>query len=321
MIMTGRGRTLTMIWLVLLALWPVAAPAQDAELALSVDRQELGIAERLRMTLTVTAPTAALVAFPDVAAELEHFSVVTENRASPAAMEDGRQIWRQAYVLAPRQAGETIIPPLTAVVQQTTGDASLRQRELRSETIPVNVITLVPADAAITALRDVAPPVDLSTPMRLTPAWWLAGAVLLLALSGLWLRRRRQPPRQRSQPAHELALAALRTLDPDDQAQVDRFYVRLSDILRRYVLWRFGLEAPRRTTDETLTAMDQAGEMLAQRSEHIGLLLRDFDQVKFGRHRPQGPDMQRALGEVTAFVEATADRNVTVKPSMRPEAP
>ena len=317
--MTGRGGIFSMLWLVLLVLWPAAALAQDANLTLSVDRQELGVAERLRMTLTVTAPAAALIAFPDVAAELEHFTVVAENRASPVAMDDGRQIWRQAYVLAPRQAGETIIPPLTAVVQQTIADAGLRQRELHTEAVPVNVITLVPADAAITALRDVAPPVDLKTPMRLTPVWWLAGAVLLLALSGLWLWRRRRTPRQRPRPAHELALAALRALDPDDQTQVDRFYVRLSDILRRYVLWRFGLEAPRRTTDEMLPALSQAGAMLAQRSERIGMLLRDFDRVKFGRHRPRGPDMQRALNDVRDFVEATADRSVTVQPSMQAE--
>ena len=310
-----------MLWLVLLVVWPAAVSAQDAELTLSVGRQELGVAERLRMTLTVTAPAAALVAFPDVAAELAHFSVVAENRASPAAIDDGRQVWRQAYVLAPRQTGETVIPPLTAVVQQTIVDAGLRQRELHTEAVPVKVITLVPADTAITALRDVAPPVELTTPIRPTTVWWLAGAALLLALSGLWLWRRRWTPRQRPRPAHELALAALRALDPDDQTQVDRFYVRLSDILRRYVLWRFGLEAPRRTTDETLAAMGRAGVTLAQRSERIGVLLRDFDRVKFGRHRPRGPDMQRALGEVTAFVEATADRNVTAQPSMRPEAP
>ncbi len=310
-----------MLWLILLLIWPAVVWAQDAELTVSVDRQELGVAERLRMTLTVMAPAAALVAFPDVAAELEHFSVVTENRPSPIATDDGRQLWRQAYVLAPRQAGEVVIPPLTAVVQQTVGDAGLRQRELRTTAVPVNVITLVPADAAITALRDVAPPVALTTPMRLSPVWWLAGAALLLALTGLWFWRRRWTPRQQAQPAHELALAALRALDPNDQAQVDRFYVRLSDILRRYVLWRFGLEAPRRTTDETLAAMSHAGETLAQRSERIGILLRDFDRVKFGRHRPQGPDMRHALGEVMAFVEATADRNVTVQPSMQPETP
>lgn len=319
--MTRRRGALSILWLVLLVLWPATALAQDAELTLSVDRQELGVAERLRMTLTVMAPAAALVAFPDVAAALEHFSVVTENRSSPAATDDGRQIWRQAYVLAPRQAGETAIPPLTVVVQQTVGDAGLRQRDLQTTAVPMKVITFVPADAAITALRDIAPPVNLTTPMRLTPVWWLAGAALLLALSGLWLWRRRQPPRQRPQPAHELALAALRGLDPNDQTQVDRFYVRLSDILRHYVQWRFSLEAPRRTTDEMLPAMSLAGEMLAQRSERIGLLLRDFDRVKFGRLRPQEPDMQRALDEVREFVEVTADRSVTVQPSMQPEAP
>ena len=79
------------------------------------------------------------------------------------------------------------------------------------------------------------------------------------------------------------------------------------------VVWRFGLRAPARTTEEFLTAADASGGLIAARSGPLGKFLRHCDLLKFARHRATPNDMRTALDRAQAFVEETADERVLVE--------
>jgi hypothetical protein len=180
------------------------------------------------------------------------------------------------------------------------------------------VTSLVPENADLTALQDIAPPLDL--PSGGFPAWvWVT--VGSLGSLGIWLgtwwywRWRQAAAKAAPQPAHVLALAALQQLQREDliaRQGIETFYVRLSGILRQYVERRFGLHAPEQTTEEFLEAVLRRGGLLATHRSLLRTFLEHCDLVKFARHQPAPDVMHRALTSVIRFIEQTADHTVLV---------
>ena len=114
----------------------------------------------------------------------------------------------------------------------------------------------------------------------------VAGGAFLL------FKRKRAANRQQAAPAipaHELAYRQIQEIL--DEKLIERgdsklFFSRISDVLRGYIENRFGLQAPRRTTEEFLSDISRDAPFSA---EHKGLLtafLRDCDLVKFAEHTP-----------------------------------
>ena len=117
----------------------------------------------------------------------------------------------------------------------------------------------------------------------------------------------------RSRAAHLVALEQLERLQELVRAgQTAEFYIRLSKILRQYALWRFGLKATSRTTEELLTDIAGLGGAIGAHRGVIGGLMADCDLVKFARHQPSKESMQLAMKRARDFVERTGDQQVVV---------
>jgi hypothetical protein len=108
------------------------------------------------------------------------------------------------------------------------------------------------------------------------------------------------------------ALGELKRAGLLSETQADIFYVRLSDILRRYVEWRFGLQAPEQTTEEFLAAVHQTGGLIGSHQALLGTFLEHCDLVKFARHQPGLDDMQQAYDSARQFIQRTADSEALV---------
>ena len=292
-------------------------------LRLHADSQTIGIADRLRVTLSVEAPAAVEVTLPQVESPLGPFVVLRQEAIAPSSIAPGIQLWRQVYELEAERSGTLTIPPLPIeVIQRVDGDAS--SLSLQTDPLPITVTTLLTEQADVRAPKDIAPPIMLKR--RGLPLWvWLGlvGAVGLCGLIGLWVWLRRRKARGTIEPerqlAHVLALQALQDLIQAglmQEAQAERFYVRLSDILRHYVEWRFGLQAAEQTTEEFLAAVHQTGGLIGGHQALLGTFLEHCDLVKFARHQPGLADMQGAYDSATEFVRCTADEEVWVETSM-----
>jgi hypothetical protein len=146
----------------------------------------------------------------------------------------------------------------------------------------------------------------------------LCGIGLLGALWWYYWRRRRMPAAPPRQPAHLVALEALRRLQRDDlirQQRVEEFYVRLSAIVRHYIEWRFGLRAAEQTTEEFLAVVLTTDELIAAHRSLLSTFLEHCDLVKFARHQPTAHDMQQALASAHTFIDQTGDMQVVVAES------
>ena len=286
----------------------------DVIVTLAGDRRSMGMADQLRLTLSVTAPPDRNVIFPEVFDRLGPFQVANHFTPEPEMLDPQIREWRQEYLLEIGEVGELEIPPLTVTLSGEDDAEGVEPLQLTTEPYRVVVTSILPEGADLKKPRDIAPPVELA--WRGLPLWaWvaIAAALVLAVLAILWWRRARRRRLLRgasSQPAHELALAALDRLQRDDLIalqRVEEFYVRVSGILRHYVEWRFGLRAPEQTTEEFLDAMLVAGGPIAAHRDLLSAFLAHCDLVKFARHQPAPDDMHDALQRARDFVEQTAD--------------
>jgi hypothetical protein len=151
--------------------------------------------------------------------------------------------------------------------------------------------------------HDIAPPVDYS----LIPPWLIfLGVFVLLTVIGLlvWFiaRALRRPapiqsPRDRALSILDQMRTEIEKLDPY------RFSIRVSDILRRYVMEQFKLPVTRQTSVEFLAGLRGSSPF----SEDEKSLLEDFlnrcDLIKFARYEATSSDSQLLLEEAFRFVE------------------
>ena len=296
--------------------------ADGVGLTLAVDRQEIAIDGRIRLSLELTMPADRLAALPDLPDRFGTFAVVAQSPAESSS-EGGTVRLRRHYELEPEGVGPLTVPPLVVAVRAP--GASSDAREIRTDPVAITVTSVVPEGVDYTEPKDIAPPLSLPRPGLPLEAWALLGIAVaaIAAAVYLWRRRRRRTVAVRPRPAHLVALAELdrlRQAGLEDAGQVDAFYVRLSTILRRYLGWRFGLRALMQTTEEFVAGLPAAERGLAPYRPVLGALLANFDLVKFARHRPEREDAEAALSWVREFVERTGDEQVLVDPAAAPSS-
>lgn len=165
----------------------------------------------------------------------------------------------------------------------------------------------VPAAAA----EDIRGPkalVEIPQPAKPPVARWLGlgGGALALALAWLWWRKRRA--RQRFQSPPEIALAALAELEAGRESlTAEAFANRAADVVRYYIAGRFGLAAPRRTTEEFLRALSQdALADFTAESGHLRAFLKSCDLAKFAGSQLDSAQRGELMQTARAFVAATA---------------
>jgi hypothetical protein len=326
----SAGATLTPLiaLLAVAAATRLAAPAQPAaadrpvvlqehavdgaRLTLEVDRQELAIDGRIRISIQLEVPAGRVAALPDLPDHLDRLAVAAQSPAESSS-EGGALVLRRRYDLEPEGVGNLMVPALVVAVRDRGGDGAVQ--EIRTDPVPITVTSVVPEGADYTEIKDIAPPMSLPSPGWPIAAWAVLGTVAAAIAAAVLLWRRRPAVAGRPQPAHLIALAELDRLQQDELGDEDRleaFYVRLSTILRRYLGARFGLRAPMQTTEEFIDGLPGAAQALTPYRTLLSTLLAGFDLVKFARHRPQRRDREEAFRRVRAFIERTGDERVLV---------
>lgn len=204
--------------------------------------------------------------------------------------------------------GELSIPPLLITVIDREG----KVHALFTQPTPVRVSPVTSPDDLM--IRDIAGPVELPVPVA---GYWrhlaaLAGVLALAGLALLLLLRRRRKPRPELiplRPAHELAFEELAALAGEgllEAGEFERYYTRLSHILRKYLALRYLIYALEWTTSEIAERL--AGEPIDYADyDESRRFLEEADRVKFGRHLPSLEERSTALARVRAIVERTRE--------------
>jgi len=163
--------------------------------------------------------------------------------------------------------------------------------------------------AAADEIRDIKPPV--SFPRSPVPLILL---VILLVLAFLFvlrrILRRRIPGRssERIRQPHERAYELLESLLREDlpgRGQVKEYYIRLSDIVRRYLEARFAVRSPEMTTEEFLGTLREAQFLTREQKGTVREFLSQCDMVKFAKYGPSPDEIGASYEAARRLVDQT----------------
>jgi hypothetical protein len=296
-----------------------AAPATPPPLEWSAQRgplevrvraapAEASVGERITLTVDLWADAGVAVTMPRIGDALGDFTVL-ERSTPPDVPEGARRRLSHRYVLSTFGSGQVEIPSLEFAAADPEGAAA--PEAIRSDPLVVSVASLLEPGVALEDFAAIRGAVEVPVPGA---PWWLAwpaGAVAGLTIAFLLWRRRRGTAAAAVPPPlpHEWArreLAALAAADLVRQERFHEFFVRLSDIVRRYLELRYGLSAPERTTAEFIREMGGHPVLGPEHQRLLAEFLRAADLVKFALHRPPAREAEAALAAAGGFVEQTA---------------
>jgi hypothetical protein len=156
------------------------------------------------------------------------------------------------------------------------------------------------------ALPDIAPPVNYS----LVPPWMIfVGSLIVLTIIGLaiWYGRRFFRKKQVTLSPRERALAALSEIESEvERIAPYQFSIRVSNILRRYVVEQFDLPMTRQTSVEFLNAIASAPNFGDEEKALLADFLNRCDLIKFARYEATPEDSRLLLDEARQFVKGGA---------------
>ncbi len=139
-------------------------------------------------------------------------------------------------------------------------------------------------------------------------AFYAVAILVILAVCLIMMRKKASEGPVSREPAHIVALRKLdkyrgnRLWAPDKQKS---FYSGITDILREYIVARFGVDAVEMTTAEIFSALEKAGEPDASLRDEARALFERADLVKFAKYVADDGDNASALPVAVRFVTST----------------
>ncbi|MEY4570499.1 MAG: hypothetical protein RLZZ398_1938 [Verrucomicrobiota bacterium] len=150
--------------------------------------------------------------------------------------------------------------------------------------------------------------VEIPVPQKPPILLWscVGGGVLLLALTAyLWKRRALQ---QRLKSPREIALTSLAELETSREVITAEVFANCTaQTVRQYIAARFGLAAPRRTTEEFLRDLaSQQSSPLLNESEPLRAFLKSCDLAKFAGSHLNSTQRDELLQAARSFIHSTS---------------
>ena len=284
------------------------AQVPRAEAALDTATARLG--DPIRLTLTLYHDASARPEAPDLSQILRDFAprcAGWNQREVATGFELAQDCELRLYELGVHEVPAVAVPFVSAA-----GDTLLRT----TQSLTIEVISS--RGEGEDQLRDIKPPVPISGGV---PLWVVVAigllALVLCALGGIWLWRRRtrtpelpSPPEPIDYAAEFAHIAELGLLERGD---FKTYYSLLSENLRRFLEESVEIEAMEQTTSELAVALREVeveGELRQQIIDYLGVA----DLVKFARFHPALDEARRApddgLAILRAIEEAVASRAV-----------
>lgn len=274
-----------------------------------VDKNKITIGDLIQYSIVVTRDKNVNVEMPDLGANLGAFEI--RDYSDPEPEKRNREIvQRREYSISTYDIGDYEIPPVA--VQYSVGEDSV-WKELTTESIKITVESLKPSEAG--DIRDIKPPLEIERDWMRIIRFVAAGVIIVLIgiLVFIYIKRRREgksfiPYREKpKRPPHEIALEELEQLLGEqllEQGQIKQFYIRISEIIRRYIEGRFFIIAIEMTTTQLINNMNEA-EIETEDIRLVEDFLMQCDLVKFAKYIPTPEENQKVMDQAFELIDKT----------------
>jgi hypothetical protein len=281
-------------------------PPEEIRASITVTPDTLSIGDRLTLTLEVRHSRSEEVRVESVSPASGDFELVEKGEIT-TAMEGDTALDSLTFTLTTYDTGQFALGPVNvALVRNGTPDTLLVQAG------EIFVQSLLEPDAK--DLRDIKG--MMPVPGRFRFLWIAIGSFLILAIAVLLLIRRRRRSRA-SRPAGLVEplppadvwargeLAKIERMELPARGKVKEHYVLVSEVLRRYIFLRHGVETLERTTGELLSDLTTTGIAPLHR-EAYARILEEADLVKFAKWKPEPAVSAGIIPRVREAVDRTS---------------
>lgn len=292
--------------LLMLLLCSVSASAQTIRSA--IDSTQLLIGDQFHIDLWADMPATGTVAWPKFSDTLTSTIEILEASVQDTVRkENGDFTVHQRLVLTSFDTGFMVVPSLPFLFNSDSTQLAF------SDSFLV-LVTEFPVDME-KEIMDIKGPMDVPVDWKKYIIYGLIALVVigLLIAAFLYWKKHRKPkaaPAARpipTRPAHEIALEKLEALRLKKLWQNDRskeYYIELSDVVREYIEFRYGIMALELTTDETVRALQLKGAD-AELIKSLKGMMQLADLAKFAKYRPMADENDRSFDIAKEFVERT----------------
>jgi hypothetical protein len=308
--------------LILLLFTSFALISQAAEESLisvesNVDRATITIGDRILYTLTVKSDFTVKLEPLALGSNLGAFEVKDYKIHDPQKTKEGKVINKSEYVITTFTTGEYVIPPITINYTDPNGE----KKQIQSEPLFILVKSVGATESDKEDIRGLKPPIEIKgrywTYLLILPILALLGAF------GFFYYRQRTKavalpkiPEELKKPAWEVALLELENLKGSDfleRKEIKKYYIILSDIVRKYLERRYQITALDRTTQEVrgeLKRVKTEGEV----TDLVYGFLFSCDLVKFAKYIPLKEEIEKDWNEAFTIVNMTKQEEVPATP-------
>ena len=225
----------------------------------------------------------------------EPFEIISIKEISPETPEGEPSASKKfEFTIIPFDIGIATFPALSWSLQNEEG----KILKLESPAIAVNILPYVKKEDK--DVRDIYPPFKFFSLLKAIMLFLIVAAVIAAII--FTVMKRRDPiiqkiKGQKNKTPYQKAMANIRILTASKlwtQGKQKKFYIRLSDILRIYIMDEFSITAPLMTTNTLLKKLKTENsdiELLIKVKE----LLQFSDLVKFAKLKPSDEERDRGL--------------------------
>lgn len=260
------------------------------------------VGDPIQIDVDITMPAGYQAVMPNLSGQIGDFHII-EYFPGPAVPDSGKppapvrpapekagalQHHRARIIASVYRTGAFTFPPIQATLKTSEG----KEYKLSSPAVSIEIQSVLTEKNQ--SLRDLKRQAEIQEPIRwfLWISLALAGAVLAVIAWRLWrkYRRRSSPiPLQPEADPLDLAEAELRKLlagGLPDSGHAKRFYIVLSDIVKKILESGCGIQTMERTTLEILENLRHSSCREPDDQERIESLLLRCDLVKFAKFIP-----------------------------------
>lgn len=288
-----------------------AAEQQGFRLISILERAESLLGDRNSIKLTAEYPDSFKpfgTAAPDLGADIEVFDI---EASKPVSIGEGRSSITLTIKFAVFKTGEIALQPVTMRFKGKSGATV----ECVSVPLTLHIKSLVTDKDK--DIKDIKGPISVEN----GPALWVliliaAAAAGLIAAVILLLRKRKKSDVGESllpaDPPHIEAYKALDTLSRENllaKGDYKRYYVLLSEIIRKYMSRRFEIDTLEQTTKEIFRQIEKL-ELTREVRNQFKEFMNQCDLVKFAKYIPTGSQARESLETAYYIVDVTREETI-----------
>lgn len=295
---------------VLFSILSISAFSQNITLNAEIDTNAILIGDHFNMKITLSQPSNIKIDFPIFADSIPNSVEILSASKIDTVVTNGILNLKQNLVLTSFDSGPHEILPLDFVIHIDTITDTIRTRQMFYQ------VFTIPPDTAVQDIKDIKPPFEVPISFREYLPYILLGLGIIALIIAIWWylkKRKKNEPiirliQKPKEPAHVIAFRELDELKEKklwQQGKIKEYHTEVTEIIRKYIEFRFNVMALEQTSDEILSTFRNSNLCL---SENLNLLNQMFslaDLVKFAKANPLPDEHDSSMRNAYLFVTNT----------------